>query len=155
MQELDDFKIIVYDIKIHMTQSLRRRVLDWYHIYLNHPSGSIISRTIREVCYWKCLVTQAEMFSKTHKIYQQFKKRNTIYVHLPPKNIAELKPWYLVHVDLIGPYSKSIIQQEPGGTVIRNNASLTWIKIIDPDTGWFNIFKIPMFGLKEVALGNA
>ena len=30
---------------------------------------------------------------------------------MPPKNIAELKPWDLVHVDLIGPYSKSIIQQ--------------------------------------------
>ena len=70
------------------------------------------------------------------------------------KNIAELKLWDRVHVDLIGPCSKSTIQQNPGGTVIRNNYSLTCITIIDPDTGWFNIFKIPMFDLKEVALGN-
>ena len=30
-----------------------------------------------------------------------------------PKNIAELKSLYAVHVDLVGPYIKSIIQQQP------------------------------------------
>ena len=82
------------------------------------------------------------------------KNRKTIYGHLPPKNISELKPWYSVHVDLIGPYSKSIKQQHPGCTVLFRNSSLTYMKMIDPATGWFKIFKIPMFDLKEVALGN-
>ena len=73
---------------------------------------------------------------------------------MPPKNIAELKPWDSVHVDLIGSYINSIRQQQPSGTVIRKNASLTCMKIIDPATGWFEIVKIPMFDLDEVALGN-
>ena len=72
----------------------------------------------QEVCYWKGLVTQAEMFAKTCKICQHFKKRKNIYGHLPPKNIAELKPWDTVHVDFIGSYRKSIRQQKTGGTVI-------------------------------------
>ena len=60
------------------------------------------------------------MFAKPCKICQQFKNIKTLYGHLPHKNIAELKPWDSVHVDLIGPYSKSIRQQQPGGTIIGN-----------------------------------
>ena len=88
------------------------------------------------------------------KTYQQFKKRKTIDGNLPPNNIEKLKPWDTVHVDLIGPYIKSRRQQQPGGTIIRNNTSLTRIKVIDPATGWFEIVEIPTFDLQEVALGN-
>ena len=86
--------------------------------------------------------------------YQQFKKRKNIYGHLPPKNIAEIKPWDTVHVYLIGPYIKSIRQQQPGGTVIWKNSSLNCMTMIDPATGWFKIFEIPTLDLEEVTLGN-
>ena len=78
---------------------------------------------------------KAELFSKTCKTCQQFKKRKTIYGHLPTKNIAELKPWGLVHVYLIGPYIKSIRQQNPCGAIIWKNVSLTSMMMIDPATG--------------------
>ena len=94
------------------------------------------------------------MFSKTYKIRQQIKKRKTPYVHLPPKDIAELKPWDLVHVDLIGTYSKSIRQHNPGGAIIRKNVKMTCMKIIDPATGWFDIVEIPMFNIDEVRVAN-
>ena len=71
---------------------MRRRVLDWYHFYLNRPDSSRLAKTILEVCYWKGLFTQAEMFAKTCKIFQQFKNRKTLYGHPPPNNISELKP---------------------------------------------------------------
>ena len=73
---------------------------------------------------------------------------------MPPNNIAELKPWNALHVDLIGPYSKSIRQHQPGGTVILNNNSVSFMTIIDLTTGWFEIFEIPTFDLKEVTIGN-
>ena len=57
-------------------------------------------------------------------------------------------------MDLIGPYSKSIRQRQPGGTVIRNNNSLNCMAVIDLATGWFDIVKIPTFDLEEVTLGN-
>ena len=59
-----------------------------------------------------------------------------------------------MHVDLICPYRKSIRQQQPGGTVIQKNASLTYMKIIDLATGWFEIVEIRTFDLKEVTIGN-
>ena len=130
MQELDDIEIICYYSKIYMPQSLCRRVLDWYHFYLNHPGGSKLSKKIREICYWKGLVAQAELFAKTFNICQQSKKRKTVYGHLLPKNISELKLWDTVHVDLIVPYRKSIRQHQTGGTVIRKNASLNCMEMI-------------------------
>ena len=64
------------------------------------------------------------------------------------KNIAELKQWDTVHVDLIYSYGKSIRQNKPGGTVIRKNASLTFMAMIDLAAGWFKIVKMPTFDLE-------
>ena len=50
---------------------------------------------------------------------QWFKNRKTLYGRLQPKKTAELKSWDSVHVDLIGPYSKSIRQHKTGGAVIK------------------------------------
>ena len=73
---------------------------------------------------------------------------------MPPKNFAELTLWDLVHVDLIGPYSKSIIKQQLGGAIINNNVSLTCMTIINPPMGWFEIIKIPTYNLNEVTGGD-
>ena len=75
---------------------------------------------------------------------QHSKKRKTLYVNLPPKEIGELRPWDLAHVDLIVPYSKSTRQQHPVRTIIKNNVSITCMTMIDPATGWFKISEIPM-----------
>ena len=154
MQALGDVEIIWYDNKIYVLKSLRRRVLDWYHLFINHTGGSRLAKTIREICYWKGLITKAGFFTKKWKNWQKFKRRKTLYGHLPPKNIAELKPWDLVHLYLIGPYSKSIIQQHPGGAIILKNYILACMTIIDPATSWFKINKIPTFYLNEVTAGN-
>ena len=92
MQALDGAEIICFDRKIYVPEILRRLVLDWYHLYLNHPGGSRLAKKIREMCYWIGLVTQAELFAKMRETCQQFKNRKIIYGYLPPKNIAELKP---------------------------------------------------------------
>ena len=137
-----------------MPQSLCRHGLYWHHFYLNHPGGSRLAKNIQWVCYWKGPATQSELFAKTCKTCQQFKKRKTLYGNFPPKNIKELKPLDSVHVDLIVPYSKSIRHHNPGGAIIRKDASLTCMTMIDPATGWFKFFDIPTFDLDEVTAGN-
>ena len=109
-------------------------MLDYYHLYLNHPGGSRLANKSLEVSYWKYLVTKEDLYAKPCKICQQFKKRNTLYGNLPPKNIAELKLWDLVHVDLIGPYSKSISQKQVGIDSIQNNFSMDCMPMIGPAT---------------------
>ena len=143
-QALDDVKIICYDRKIYLLQTRRRCVLDWYRFYLNHPCGSRLAKTIWELWYWKVLITQTEQYAKPCKICQQFKKRKNVYGNLPPKNIAEPKPWESVHVDLIGPHIKSIRQQKMCSSIIRNNVSLTCMMMNNPAVDWFKIVDIPM-----------
>ena len=45
----------------------------------------------------------------------------------------------MVHVDLIGSYSKSKIQQHPKSSIIKNNFILTCMMMINPSAGWFEI----------------
>ena len=71
------------------------------------------------------------------------KKRNIIYEHLPPQNKAEPKPWDLVNVDLVIPYRKSTRQQHPGVDIIKTNFILTFMNMMDPDIGWFEVIEIP------------
>ena len=137
-----------------MPQILRIRVLDWNHFYLNHPGGSrhakkpegyVIGNTLSRK--WSCSLRRA-------RYVNSLKNRKNIFGHLPPKNMAEPKPWYAMHVDLIGTYRKSIRQQQPGGAIIWKNASMTCMTMIDPATGWFKIFEMPTFNLDEVTASN-
>ena len=123
-------------------------MIERYRLYLNHQGGSRIADKIREACYWKGLFMQA-ICMLSRAIYIK-----TLYVYLPPRIITELKPRYLVHVDLVGQYSKSIRQQQPGGAIIKKHFSLTCMTIIDLATGWFNIIEIPMYDLDEITGGN-
>ena len=105
--------------------------------------------TTREVCYRKGLVAQVELYDKPCKIFQQFNNRKTLHGYVPPKIIAELKTWVLVHIYLIGSYSKSIIKQNPGSAIIKKYGSLVCMTI-KPDMCWFEIVEITMFNIDEV-----
>ena len=59
-----------------------------------------------------------------------------------------------MHVDLIGPYSKSIRKQHTGDAIMKKDNSLTFMTMIDPATGWFRVIEIPMFNHDEVTSGN-
>ena len=55
---------------------------------------------------------------------------------------------------MIVSYIKSIIKQQPGGSIIQNNFSLTCMKMIDPAMGWFKIVKILTYGLDDITGSN-
>ena len=59
-----------------------------------------------------------------------------------------------MHVDLIGPYRKCISQHQPGTAVVWKHFSLTGMKMIDPTTGWSEIFEIPMYDLDKLTAVN-
>ena len=107
-----------------------------------------------QVCYRKGQVEQADIYAKPCEKFQRFKKRNIICGYLPPKNIAELKQWDLVHVDLIYKYDKSIIKNLQGGSTTNNYVSITCMTMIGSATGWFKIVKFPRFDLDDSAYGN-
>ena len=60
----------------------------------------------------------------------------------------------MVYIHLIGTYSKSIRQQQLGGTILQKYISLTCMMVIDPITVWFEIFKFPFFELNYITARN-
>ena len=89
-------------------------------------------------------------------VQDTFKNQNikTINGRLPPRNIAELKMWDTVYLYLIGPYIEYIRQHQLCGAILKNNVSLACMTMICPATGWFEIFKVPMYDLDEVTGGS-
>ena len=53
-------------------------------------------------------------------------------------------------MDLVGQYSKSILQQHTGGSIIKNHISLICMTIIGSVNGWFEISEFPSYELDEV-----
>ena len=53
-----------------------------------------------------------------------------------PKISEEMKSWNLVHVDLVGPYVKSVRQKKTGGNIIHKELILTCMTMLDPATGY-------------------
>ena len=126
---------------------MRRCEIDWYYLYLNHPGGSRLEDKTWEVCYCKGLVTQAYMDAKPCKICQWLKKRKKCYRLLLPKNIVEQKLWNIVHIHLIGPYAKSIIQQKTGVYILHKWVRLICTTMIDTTKGCFKIIGVLCFDL--------
>ena len=153
-KRFDDVELVFYDDRIYVPSSLRRRALEWYHHYLNHPGGDRLANTLLQVCYWKGLTSQAKKFAKHCKICQRFKRKNKRYGKLPPKEIEQMTPWHTVHIDLIGPYTIKTKQHAPGGEINDVELKLTCMTFIDPATGWFEIAQVPTFNVEDVKDNN-
>ena len=52
---------------IYVPQTLRRRVIKWYHCYLQHPGGDIIAQTLTIVCRWSGKVYQERKICRIYK----------------------------------------------------------------------------------------
>jgi hypothetical protein len=68
--------------------------------------------------------------------------------------MGELQPWHTVDIDLIGPYTVSAKQHQPGRKIVNTELQLTCMTFIDPATGWFEIAEVPTFDLEQVKAGN-
>ena len=149
INDIDDVSLIMRDGKIYIPESMRETTLNWYHHYLNHPGGDRLGNTIKQTCYWKGLSNQAKQFVKACKICQQHKKKRK-YGHVPAKTIEDLVPWRTVHTDLIGPYSITAKQIQPGGDIKEIELKLTAMTMVDPATGWFEIVEVPYYSIEDV-----
>jgi hypothetical protein len=147
--DINDVKLILKDNKIYISVSIRETTLNWYHYYLNHPGGDRLGNTIKETCYWKGLSNQAKQHVRTCKVCQQYKNKRK-YGHVPAKTIEDLVPWRTVHIDLIGPYTITAKQIQPGGEIKEIKLKLTAMTMVDPATGWFEIVEVPYYSIEDV-----
>ena len=124
-QSLDNVKIICCNVKIYVPQVCADV---WYigNIFiLTIPVEVDLQKQYRIYDTGKALPCKQSCILIRASYQKKIKKRNTIYCFLTPNDIAELKPWYILYVDLISTYRKSIIHQQLGGAIINSYVSLT------------------------------
>ena len=59
---------------IYVPKTLHKRVLKWYHCYIQHPGGDRLSQTLTTVCMWSGIVDQSHKLHRTCKVCKKLKK---------------------------------------------------------------------------------
>jgi hypothetical protein len=77
--------VITYDNKIYTPISLRKRILWWYHTYLQHPGITRMAATLRQNLTWPNLRKDVEAAVKHYHECQIGKKVRKKYGDRPEK----------------------------------------------------------------------
>jgi hypothetical protein len=122
--------VITYDKKIYITLSLRKRIVWWYHTYLQHPGVTRMAATLRQNLTWTNLRKDVEAAVKNCHEFQRGKKVRKKYGDLPDKLAERPIAWNRVYLDLIVP----LTIKTPSGK--KEVLALT---MTDPSIGWFEV----------------
>ena len=124
--------LICYKNKIVIPALLQKHVIMWYHTTLCHPGINRTEETIGQHLWWPKMRNHITNYVRICPLCQRNKKRLKKYGFLPPKD-AEAIPWDRLCIDLIGPYT---IRRKG-----RKNLICRCVTMIDPATGWFEIYE--------------
>jgi len=129
-KQLERSTVIMYEDKIFIPESLRYRIVWWYHTYLQHPGQTRMEATLRQHFVWPNLRKDVESMVKTCHKCQLNKRVRKKYGELPEKVAEKPIAWNRVDVDLIGP----LTIKTP-----RGKLQLRALTMIDPATNWFEV----------------
>ena len=133
LENIERTGVLTRDGKIYIPIAVRKDVMAWYHEYLCHPGATRTEATIRSTMTWPGLTKDVLSHCKKCKLCQLHKKNRKQYGKLPVKT-AEINPWQIVQVDLIGPWTV----KTPSG-----KKQLRAFTAIDPATSWVELSAIP------------
>ena len=118
--------------RILVPESLRKKLVVWYHRMLVHPGSTRLYNTLHQHFIWpKMLETITEVI-RPCKPCQVGKRGERGYGKIPLKDI-ETAPWKDVCLDLSGPWTTTIDGKE---------VAFHALTIIDPFTSWIEIIPI-------------
>ena len=118
--------------RIIVPETLRERVLKYYHKRLVHPGGARMFDTINQHLTWPKMREHIDNMVKNCHECQLGKRGLRGYGHVPLKDV-ETQPWREIAVDLSGPWKATIDKQ----IVVFHT-----LTIIDVFTGWVEIIPI-------------
>jgi hypothetical protein len=95
--------VITYEKKMCIPQSLRKRIMWWYHTYLQHPGITRMEATLRQNLTWLNVRKVVEAAVRNCHERQIGKKVRKKYGEIPEKLAERSIAWNRVDVDLIGP----------------------------------------------------
>ena len=135
LQLYEDTEVVCNDGKIVIPKSLQKRAVMWYHHYLQHPGHTRLEETLKAAMYWKSMRSTVRSYVKKCRSCQINKRRARKFGKLPTKLVTQ-KPWAVLCVDLIGPYTL----KGRDGTEI----DFMCLTMIDPATSWFEVVELPV-----------
>jgi hypothetical protein len=142
-RNLESSIVITYEDKIFIPISLRKRIVWWYHTYLQHPGLTRMEATLRQNLTWPNLRKDVEEVVKNCHQCQIGKKVRKKYGELPEKVAEKPIPWNRVDVDLIGPLTIN---------TPKGKKELLALTMIDPTMGWFEVKDVKDKSAKQAML---
>jgi hypothetical protein len=95
--------VITYEKNIYIPHSLRKRIVGWYHTYLQHPGITRMEATLMQNLTCPNIRKDVETAVKSCHECQIGKKVRKEYGEVPEKLAGRPVAWNRVDVDLIGP----------------------------------------------------
>ena len=132
---IDNTLVLCKNGKLVIPETLQRKIVAWYHHYLQHPGHTRLEETLRSAMHWPGLRKDVRSFVKTCKTCQVQKRKNKKFGKLPTKQVID-KPWEYLCVDLIGPYTL----KGKDGSII----DFMCLTMIDPASSWFEMVEFPV-----------
>jgi len=83
MQLVETTQVLCKEGKLVIPKNLRRRAVEWYHHYLQHPGSTRLEETLRGSMYWKGMRSTVRAYVKNCKKCQVNKRRQKQYGKLP------------------------------------------------------------------------
>ena len=143
---VEDIKVLTdSQLKLVIPKPLRKRAVQWYHHYLQHPGHTRLEETLRATMTWPAMRDMVRRFTKTCRSCQFNKRRKLKYGKLPVKNVIG-KPWEALCVDLIGPYT---IKGKD-----KTKLDFMCLTMIDPASSWFEMVELPLSEVEKLVGKN-
>ena len=132
---VDDVEVLVnHNSKMIIPKDLRRKILDWYHHYLQHPGHDRMYATINATMTWKGQQEAVRRYTNKCPQCQKNKKNAKKYGKMPEK-LCVTEPWHTLCVDLIGPYTLKGKD--------KSEIDFMCLTMIDAATRWFEMVELP------------
>jgi Integrase zinc binding domain len=96
--------LICYKGKSLVPTDLQKQMVQWYNDTLSHPGITRTEQTIQQHFWWQRQREYGQQLCSSCDVCQQTKITHSEYGHLPEKE-SECKPWEILFVDMIGPYT--------------------------------------------------
>ena len=127
---VDNVKVLTENGKMLIPKCLQRRVVVWYHEYLQQPGATRLEETLRAIMTWGSLKTNVQGHAKYYLKCQKCKGTSKKYGKVTEK-LAVLEPWHTLCIDIIGPYTLKGKD--------KSELDFRCLIMINPVIGWFYI----------------
>ena len=134
-KSIDGGEVITIDGLVRVPKESQLKIVDWYHLNLQHAGITRTVNSIGQVSTWEGLRPMVEQHILSCDECQRNRNTNKrSYGHIPlTPALRDKDPWEVVHVDCCGPWKIKWFSEETGET---KTFTIYLLSMVDTCTGW-------------------